>query len=110
MKAAKFHPLARATLQGFPEEIRRELGKAIFDLQKGEKLTIPLSKPMPSVAPGVEELRVKDRTGAYRVFHFTRFASAILIFHAFIKKTEKTPKQELELGKKRLQELLHEEN
>jgi phage-related protein len=35
---------------------------------------------MSSVAQGVEELRIKDRAGAYRVFYFTRLTDAILIF------------------------------
>lgn len=108
MKAARFHPKARATIQGFSEETRRELGKAIFDLQKGSKLGMPLSRVMPSVAPGAEELRVKDRKGSYRVFYLARLANEVLVFHAFTKKTEKTPKHEIETGKKRLKELFDE--
>jgi hypothetical protein len=42
MKAALFHPKARAALKGFLEGVRREFGKAIFDLQKGEKLSMPV--------------------------------------------------------------------
>lgn len=110
MKPAVFHPSARATLQDFPIEVRRELGKAIYDLQKGHKLAMPLSKPIVSVGKGVEELRVKDSSGAYRVFYFARMASAILVFHAFQKKTQKTPKHEIELGRKRLKELLDEKS
>jgi len=53
---------------------------------------------MASVAPGVEELRVRDRFGAYRVFHYTKLADSILIFHAFAKKTQKTPPQEIALA------------
>lgn len=68
MKPALIHPKARAVLRSFPEEVRREIGKAIFDLQKGAKLSMPLSRPMPSVAAGVEELCMKDRSAAYRVF------------------------------------------
>jgi phage-related protein len=37
MKLAVFHPKARDAIQAFPEEVRREFGKVIFDLQKGEK-------------------------------------------------------------------------
>ena len=86
--------------------MRRELGKAIFDLQKGTKLSMPLSRPMPSIAHGVEELRVKDRSGAFRVFYFTRLETAVLIFHAFAKKTAKTPLHEIELARTRLKEML----
>ncbi len=108
MKTARFHPKARDAIQEFSEEVRREIGKVIFDLQKGSKLVMPLSRVMPSVAQGVEELRIKDRTGAYRVFYLARLANEILVFHAFTKKTEKTPKPEIDIGKKRLKELLDE--
>ena len=109
VKPAVFHPKARAVLKGFPEDIRRELGKAIFDLQKGERLSMPLSRAMQVVASGVEELRLKDRSGAYRIFYLTRRADAILVFHAFVKKAQKTPRQEIELGRQRLKEMLDEE-
>ena len=61
---------------------------------------------MPSVASVVEELRVRDRSGAYRVFYFTKMETAVLIFHAFEKKTAKTPPHEIELARKRLKEML----
>lgn len=110
MKTAVFHPKARDALREFPEDVRRGFGKLIFDLQKGEKLSMPLSRPMPSVAAGVEELRVKDRSGAYRVFYYTRWADSVLIFHAFTKKTQKTPLREVALARDRLKEILNEES
>lgn len=67
---------------------------------------MPLSRPMPAIAPGVEELRMKDRSGAYRVFHFARLEMAVLIFHAFKKKTAKTPVHEIELARTRLKQML----
>jgi phage-related protein len=110
VKPAVFHFKARIAIKGFPEDVRRELGKAIFDLQKGEKISMPLSRSMPSVAAGVEELRVKDRSGAYRVFYYLRLADSVLIFHAFAKKTPKTPTHEIGLARKRLKEMLDEES
>ena len=110
MKPAEFHPKVRVAIKGFPEDVRREFGKIIFDLQKGEKLSMPLSRPMPSVAAGAEELRVKDRSGAYRVFYYTRLADSVLIFHAFVKKTQRTPPDEIALARKRLKEMLDEES
>src|SRR5882757_9941023 len=64
--------------------------------------------PMPSIEPGAAELRIRDRSGIYRAFYYTRSARGILVFHAFMKKTQATPTHELHLGKKRLKELLHE--
>jgi phage-related protein len=109
VRAAIFHPAAREVIRSFPEDARRELGKAIFDLQRGEALGMPLCRPMPSIAFGAAELRIRDRSGIYRAFYYTNSPRGILVFHAFMKKTRTTPKQELELGKKRLKELLHEE-
>lgn len=86
--------------------MRREVGKAVFDLQKGAKLSMPLSRPMPSVASGVEELRMKGRSGAYRVFYYIKLVTAVVIFHAFQKKTAKTPTHEIELARARLKEML----
>lgn len=105
MKPALFHPSVKPILRNFPEKIRKEIGKAVLDLQHGAKLTMPLSKSMSSVAAGVEELRMKDAAGIYRVFYFTRSEQGILIFHAFTKKTQKTPNREIELGRKRLKEI-----
>lgn len=109
MKAAVFHPNARRDIKEFPEAVRRELGKAIFDLQKGNSLGMPLSRPMPEVAAGVEELRVRDSAGIYRTFYYKKSKRGILILHAFEKKTQKTPYREMETARKHLKELLDEE-
>ena len=97
MKEAIFHLAVLDSLRSFPAEIRKEIGKLILDLQCGAQLSMPVSRSIPSVAKGAQELRVKDRSGNYRVFYFTRSSEGILIFHAFMKKTQKTPKKEIEL-------------
>jgi len=106
VKPAVFHPKARDAIREFPEDVRREFGKVIFDLQKGEKLSMPLSRPIASVASGVEELRVRDRSGAYRVFYYTKLADSVLIFHAFAKKTDKTPRRALAIARARAKEVI----
>ena len=44
VKLAAFHPKARDTIRDFPEDVRRDFGKAIFDLRKGAKLAVPLAR------------------------------------------------------------------
>ena len=111
MRETIFHPRARETLRSFPDGVKREIGKAIFELQKGERLSLPLSKPMPSVGQGVEELRIRDQSRAYRVFYFVKSIRGVLVFHAFVKKTRKTAPREIALGRQRLREmLLYEKN
>jgi len=108
MKPAIFHPAALKTIRGFPDEARRAMGEAILRLQHGAQLAMPLSRPMPSVAPGVAELRVKDRAGEFRTFYYTGSARGILVPHAFVKKTRAAPEHEIVLARQRLRELIHE--
>ncbi len=70
---------------------------------------MPLSRPMPEVAVGVEELRIHDDAGIYRTFYFKKSERGSLIPHACVKKTQKTPQHEIALARKRLKEMRDEE-
>lgn len=60
---------------------------------------------MNTVGQGVQELRV--RTGdAYRVFYVARFEEAVYVLHAFQKKTQKTARKDIAMGKQRFKDLL----
>ncbi len=109
MKEAIFHLKARKVIRTFPSKVKQGLGQAILELQKGFHLSMPLSKPMPTVAIGVEEIRIKDDSGIFRTLYFKKSSQGILIFHAFVKKTQKTPNNEIKLARKRLEEMLNEE-
>ena len=108
-KKAVFHPKVIETLKQFPREVRRELGKAIWDLQLGYELRMPLSRPMPEVGSGVAELRVRDREGIFRTFYYTKSPRGILVFHAFKKTSQQTDKKDILLGRKRFKEVLEDE-
>jgi phage-related protein len=105
MKKVLFHSKVRSIIKAFPDDIKYKIGKALFFLQRGETLQMPLSKAMPSVGKGVSELRIKGTDGIYRVFYLVKAESGILVFHAFMKKTQKTPLLEIELARARLREL-----
>lgn len=62
-------------------------------------------KPMPSIGKGVEELRVRDDSGTYRVIYTARLADAVYVLHAFQKKTQTTAKRGVELARKRYTDL-----
>jgi phage-related protein len=59
-----------------------------FSLQMGEQLGTPHSRPMKSVATGVWDVRVRGEDGIYRAFYYTAHAEGIIVFHAFMKKTQ----------------------
>jgi phage-related protein len=108
VRSAIFHARALAVIRSFPKPARLALGEAILHLQNGEAIGMPLSRPIPTVGPGVQELRVRDRGGIYRAFYVLKSGRGVLVFHAFEKRTQKTPQPEIELGRKRLKELLDE--
>jgi phage-related protein len=58
------------------------------------------------VAAGVSELRVKGADGSFRAFYYAASSHGIFVFHAFVKKTQRTPPLEINLARNRLKELL----
>ena len=96
----------RRELKKLPEAIRADLVDAIARLEEGLGLTMPLSRPMPSIGKGVHELRLKDRSGAYRVVYALVTAGRVYVLHAFKKTTRVTPKSNVETARRRLRELV----
>ena len=93
-------------LKDFPIAAKEDLADALALLDEGINLSMPLSRPMPSIGSGVHELRLKDRSGAYRVVYFIRKQADIFLIHAFHKKSQQTPKENIELAKQRLKGVL----
>jgi phage-related protein len=100
-------PLPQCTkeIAVFPEEVREDLADALVRLEEGHTLSMPLSRPMPSIGKGVHELRFRDRAGIYRVIYVVVGAGIIYLVHAFVKKDKKTPMPNIDLAKKRLKDL-----
>ena len=65
---------------------------------------------MPSVGKGCYELRIKGEDGAYRVFYLLKIEHEIIVFHAFKKKTQKTPLKESRLAEKLKKDYSHGNN
>ena len=90
-------------LRAFPEAARKEAGVQLHKVQLG--LDPADWKPMTSVGPGVREVRVREEGGAFRVLYVTRIEEAVYVLHAFQKKTQRTPKGDLDLAATRLRQL-----
>ena len=85
----------------FSSEARLEAGFLLRRLQRGEKLALPHSRPMPSVGRGCHELRIVDQKATWRLIYHVD-ADAIAILDVFSKKTKATPKRSIDACKKRL--------
>ena len=68
----------------------------------GPDLGMPHTRPM---GYGLFELRLKAAEGIARVFYCTVVDRRIVILHQYIKKSEKTPRRELEIAQKRMKEV-----
>jgi len=87
-------------VRSFPKPIREDLGADIRRLQFGVR---PLrSRPMPSIAQRVFELRQMDENGWYRVIYLGKVGNRLHMLHAFIKKSAKTSRNDLQVASARL--------
>jgi phage-related protein len=90
-------------LRAFPEDARRMAGFELRRVQQGLQPTD--YKPMATVGPGVEEIRVHTEQ-EHRVFYVARFEEGVYVLHAFEKRSRKTPVREIEVARVRLQDVL----
>lgn len=104
MKQIRFLGDSLKRLREFPEDAKHAAGYQLDKVQHGEQPDD--FKPMPSIGKGVEEIRVWDDSGTYRVIYTARLADAVYVLHAFQKKTPATTKRDIELASKRYTELL----
>ena len=103
LKDVHWHGDSLDVIRGFPRAVRIDIGSELYLLQRGEK---PVhGKPFASVGRGVWDVRIKDQSGTFRVFYMIRRRDGIHVLHAFQKKTQKTRKSDIELGKSRYREM-----
>ena len=83
----------------FPKDARQDAGRQLDLIQRGKQADD--FRPMPSIGKGVEEIRVWDEVGTFRVIYTARLADAVYVLHAFQKKTQATSKRDIETAKTR---------
>ena len=104
MKPVTFLGDSLKRLREFPEDARQDTGYQLDRVQRGKQPDD--FKPMPSIGKGVEEIRVRNETGAFRVVYTARLAEAVYVLHAFQKKTQATAKRDIDLAVERFKELM----
>jgi len=104
MKVVRFLGDSRKALQEFPDDARREAGYQLDRVQMG--LPADDFKPMPSIGKGVEEIRVWEASGTYRVVYTARLAETVYVLHAFQKKTRATSPRDIEIAQERFRQLM----
>jgi len=103
----------RRDLRGFPPQVRRDIGQALYAAQQGE--TDPSAKALKGFGGGsVLEIIADHQGGTWRTVYTVRYHDVIYVLHAFQKKSKSgiaTPKKEIDLIRHRLAEAerLHRE-
>ena len=100
MKPLHFVGSSREDLRDLSESARETAGHQLFKVQQGKE---PDDwKPMSIVGAGVQEIRVWDESGTYRVLYVAKFEEAVYVLHVFEKRSQKTAKGDIQLSKSRL--------
>lgn len=90
----------------FPEDARQDAGYQLHLLQSGSE---PDDwKPMIGIGQGVQEIRIHEESGAFRVIYVAKFADAVYVLHAFQKKTQKTAQHDIDLARERFKAMIKE--
>jgi len=101
-----FQGNSRQALQGFPDEVKNDLGYALYRLQLGQ--TPPDRKPVQTVGAGVYELREGDARAWYRMLYIRR-EKVIQVLHCFEKRSNAIEQKDIETAKTRLKRVLETE-
>ena len=104
MKPIRFLGDSLKCLRNFSEDARQDAGYQLDKVQRGEQPDD--FKPMPSIGKGVEEIRVWDDSGTYRVIYTARLVDVVYVLHAFQKKAQTIAKRDIDLAKARYSELV----
>src|SRR5450756_956902 len=85
----------------FSAEARLEAGLLLRKLQRGERLDLPHSRPMPGIGPRCHELRIQDADVTWRIIYRVE-PDAVIISEVFAKKTKATLRSVIESSRRRL--------
>jgi phage-related protein len=99
MKMVTFLGDSLKKLKDFPESARIDMGRELRRVQEGRE---PLDwKPLTDVGQGIREIRVRDKSGAFRIIYVANIGDAVFVLHAFQKKSQKTSLVDLNVAKLR---------
>jgi phage-related protein len=104
MKSLRFLGDSLKKLRAFPRDARHDAGQQINKVQQGQQPDD--FKSMPVIGKGVEELRIWDETGTYRVVYTARLSDAVYVLHAFQKKSQVTSKPDIVIAQRRYAQLM----
>ena len=104
-KVLIFSRAVEEEIEALPKDIRARLDRFRTVICEHGPMALP-AKHAKFLGGGLWELQLMGRDGIARVIYITTAGQTVILLRAFIKKTQKTPLQELELARQRARSLL----
>ena len=104
MWTVEYLPAALAERTGLPDDMLARLGRIIEVVESAGLIGLPRDWAKP-LGDKLWELRVTGKDGIARAIYVTASRQRVVIVRIFIKKSQKTPKRELDLARQRAKEV-----
>jgi phage-related protein len=99
LKQIEWKGTSKDDIADFPIAAKKVAGTDLMRLQSG--LKPKNGKPFKSIGANVFEIKIKLKSGAYRVMYCTKAKDSIIVLHCFEKKSQKTSKRDIDIAKQR---------
>ncbi len=98
-----FHVRVRDEIESWPVDVVADYAHIVeLLIEYGPNLRLPHSR---AFGDGLFELRPRGKSGIGRAFYCFLVGQRVVVLHAFIKKSQRTPEHELKLARKRMKEI-----
>ncbi len=100
---AYFHARVQSEIASWPVDVVADYARIVeLLMEHGPNLRLPHSR---AFGNGLFELRPRGKSGIGRAFYCFLVGQRVVVLHAFIKKSQQTPEQEIKLARKRMKEI-----
>ena len=98
-----FHTRVQAEIENWPVDVLADYARIVeLLIEHGPNLRLPHSR---AFGGGLFELRPRGKSGIGRAFYCFLVGQRVVVLHAFVKKSQQTPEQEIKLARKRMKEI-----
>ena len=98
-----FHARVQAEIESWPVDVVADYARIVeLLIEHGPNLRLPHSR---AFGDGLFELRPRGKSSIGRAFYCFLVGQRAVVLHAFIKKSQETPKHEVKLARKRMKEI-----
>ena len=98
-----FHARVQVEIETWPVDVVADYARIVeLLIEHGPNLRLPHSRAFGS---GLFELRPRGKSGIGRAFYCFLIGQRVVVLHAFIKKSQQTPEQEIKIARKRMKEI-----